>query len=238
MKSPGYSDNVKTVKSKESEKELHIPLSEKLKLIPEALGIRVNEEPEYEVLKKDGDFEIRRYQNQVLAEVTLKATEFDEFREAAFQKLAAYIFGGNIAQAKMGAKYSDEIYLNSAPPIEERKSENIAMTAPVLQEEGFNKEWTMSFVLPKKYTLATAPKPLNDEIQLREVAGYDAAVVRYSGTSTSQTIKEHEAKLSKWIKEQPELQLNGTFVSAQYDAPFVIPFLRRNEVMIKIGSLQ
>ena len=150
MKSNGYSDKIKSTKSKEHEKELNVPVTEMLKSIPEALGIRVNEEPEYEVLKKDGEFEIRRYKNQVLAEVTLKALEFDEFRETAFQKLAAYIFGGNVAQEKMGEKYSEAHRLaDRLSDDSEPVSENIPMTAPVLQEEGFNKEWTMSFVLPK-----------------------------------------------------------------------------------------
>ena len=83
MKSHGYSEKIKSTQSNEHKTELEVLLSERLKSIPEALGIRVNEESQNVVLKKDGDFEIRRYQNQVLAEVTLKALEFDEFREVA-----------------------------------------------------------------------------------------------------------------------------------------------------------
>lgn len=71
--------------------ELHIPLTKKLKSIPEVFGIRFNEEPPYEVLKKDGHFEVRRYQKQLMARVALKGLKYDDFRETAFKKLASNI---------------------------------------------------------------------------------------------------------------------------------------------------
>ncbi len=39
----------------ETSGKLQIPLVEKLKSIPEIFGVRLNEEPNYEVVKKDGD---------------------------------------------------------------------------------------------------------------------------------------------------------------------------------------
>lgn len=234
MKSNGTSENIKSVKASGHEKEMHLPLTEKLKSIPEAFGIRVNEEPPYEVIKSDGDFEIRQYQTQVLAEVTIQGSDFDAFREQAFKKLAAYIFGENKTTEHLAEKTFSEPTISE----NEKHSETMAMTSPVLQQEGLEHEWTMSFVLPKKYNLQSAPRPLNDEVKLREIPGYTAAVVRYSGLNTQEKVKEHESKLMSWVPARPELQLNGTFFAAQYDAPFVIPFLRRNEVMVKVTPIQ
>ena len=189
---------------------LQIPLTEKLKSIPEIFGIRFNEEPEYDLLSEDGDFEVRRYSAQLMAHVTLQNVTFDEFREAAFKKLAHFIFGGNT------------------------KKTDVAMTSPVLQVEEAPKTWTMSFVLPAEYNLTSIPKPLDSSIRIEQVAGYDAAVMRYTGTNSYESMKAHEQKLMAWIGPQNQFEFFGPVYAAQYDAPFVIPFLRRNEVCVKV----
>lgn len=211
----------------ESEK-LHIPLKEKLKSIPETFGIRVNEEPIYKVLKKDGDFELRHYPKQLIAKVTLHGMSYDYFRENAFEKLAAYIFEGN---------QSKESVPMTSPVLTEKKSELLPMTDPVLQHEDPSGAWTMSFILPKEYTLATAPKPKNAEIVLEEVEPYDAAVITYSGNNKVSKIEEHKKELGEWVGKQSGLAMSGHYFIAQYDAPFVVPFLKRNEVQVKIITL-
>lgn len=196
------------------ETPLHIPLKEKFKSIPETFGIRVNEEPIYKVLKKDGDFELRHYPKQLIAKITLHGMSYDYFRENAFEKLAAYIFEGN-----------------------EKKSEQIPMTDPVLQHEDPNGAWTMSFILPKEYTMATAPKPKNAEVVLEEVEPYDAAVITYSGNNKVSKIEEHKKELGEWVEKQSGLAMSGHYFIAQYDAPFVVPSLKRNEVQVKVYTL-
>ena len=53
------------------------------------------EEPEYEVLLREGEIEFRRYEPYIVAEVT-------EARDnRAFRILAGYIFGDNVEQEKM-----------------------------------------------------------------------------------------------------------------------------------------
>ncbi|MEA9357316.1 heme-binding protein [Bacteriovorax sp. PP10] len=198
----------------ESEK-LHPPIKEKFKSIPETFGIRVNEEPIYNVLKKDGDFEVRHYPKQLIAKITLHGMSYDYFREHAFEKLAAYIFEGS----------------------ESKKNEQLPMTDPILQHEDPNGAWTMSFILPKEYTLATAPKPKNPEIMLEEVEPYNAAVVTYSGNNKLSKIEEHKKELGEWVKKQNELAMTGHFFIAQYDAPFVVPHLKRNEVQVKVNTV-
>ena len=79
--------------SQPRKEKLHIPFLEMLKSIPEFVGLRFNEEPEYEVLQRYGEFELRRYSKQLRAKVTLKGLSFEEFRKVGFHKLAAYIFG-------------------------------------------------------------------------------------------------------------------------------------------------
>lgn len=216
------------MENKNASPELHIPLKEKLKSIPETFGIRINEEPIYNVLKKDGEFEVRHYPKQLIAKVTLHGMSYDYFRENAFQKLAAYIFEGN---------QSKESVPMTSPVLTEKKSEQIPMTDPVLQHEDPNGAWTMSFILPKEYTLATAPKPQNPEIELEEIEPYNAAVVTYSGNNKLKVIEEHKKLLAEWIGKQTELAVSGHYFIAQYDAPFVIPFMKRNEIQVKVKTV-
>lgn len=208
MKSPGTLETVKTVKAKEHQKDLEIPLTERLKSIPEVFGIRLNEEPVYDVLRTDGDFELRGYHAQLMAEVAIPGADFESFRELAFKKLAAYIF-----------------------------SNDIPMTAPVLQQRGEKNEWIMSFILPKNLTIENAPKPSDADVQLRAVNAYTAIATRYSGLQSESEIKTHEEKLATWLQSQNDLQSNGQFFSAQYDGPHAIPLLRRNEVLLKVNQV-
>ena len=53
------------------------------------------EEPQYEVLAREGDIEFRRYEPYIVAEVTVDSDN------SAFRILAGYIFGDNAEQEKM-----------------------------------------------------------------------------------------------------------------------------------------
>lgn len=210
-----------------------IPLKEKLKSIPEIFGIRLNEEPDYKVISTDGDFEIRRYSNQVVAKVSMKGKTFDDFREAAFKKLANYIFAGN--------RENKTIPMTSPVMEEHGTGENIpnqiAMRSPLYQEETDEGGWTMSFILPKEFNWREAPAPSDSDIKLEEVEPYEVAVLTYSGNNTLEKVKAHERKLADWLKTQPQIKMKGKFMVAQYDAPFVIPFFKKNEIQVRLEPL-
>lgn len=192
-------------------KEVHPSL--KHKTIPEMLGIRVTEDPTYQLLKKDGEFEVRHYPKQLIAKITLHGMSYDYFRENAFKKLAAYIFEGH------------------------ENEDQVPMTSPVLQHEDPNGAWSMSFILPPQYTIQTAPKPKIPEIVIEEVEPYDAAAVTYTGNNKLDKIQLHKKELSQWIGTQAGLQIEGHFFIAQYDAPFVLPVMKKNEIQVKVNII-
>lgn len=192
--------------------ELNIPLIEKLKSIPETFGIRFNEEINYTVLEKNGDFEVRHYPVHILARITVRGVSFDMFREIAFKRLATYIF-------------------------DDKNHEQIPMTSPVLEQQDHYGSWSMAFILPKEYTLQSAPKPKDPQIMIEEVPAHDVAVNSYSGNNTFEKIEIHKKELSNWLGTKPTLHTNGQFYIAQYDAPFVIPFFKKNEIHVKLDML-
>ena len=192
---------------------LPLPWTEKMKLLPEMFGIRLNEEPIYRVVKSDGAFEVRRYGELILASLTLENVNFDEFRNQAFPRLANYLFGQNRGKISM------------------------AMTSPVLHYNSGLQKWTMSFVMPSKYSLRNAPKPKDHDIRLEVMTPFEAVVVTFTGNNTLENIERHEQELTHWLAFKNDLKPEGKYLFAQYDGPFVIPFLKRNEVMVKLLSI-
>jgi hypothetical protein len=185
-------------------------------------GVRTAEEPDYQVLHDYGKIQIRRYPALVVAETTVMA-DYPESSNQAFCRLAGYIFGKNRKQQKISM---------TAPVIQQQPVETLAMTAPVLQQRT-GSVWKMAFVLPKGYSLATAPVPLDKAVVIKELPARRVAVIRYSGRLTEQGIDEKAEELSKWLSQQGYKAISYPR-SAAYDPPWTLPFLRRNEVHIEI----
>jgi hypothetical protein len=188
------------------------------------LGKRAAAEPPYELLKSDGSFEVRRYGPMVIAETIIEDDNYSTASGKGFKRLAGYIFGKN--RSKSSIKMT-------APVLQERQSEKITMTAPVMQQR--NKGgWTMVFVLPEGYTLESAPEPLDPEVKLSEVPPAMVAVVRFSGLHSSANLEKYGQQLQAWLEKKGYRALSEPKL-ASYDPPWTLPFLRRNEVQIKIA---
>jgi hypothetical protein len=165
------------------------------------------EEPSYEVLLETKHYEVRRYQPYIVAEVDVDA-DFKRSGNSAFRVLAGYIFGDNASQEKMN------------------------MTAPV-ESEANEGPYTYSFVMERRYTMESLPKPTNPDVRLVERPGRIMAVHRYSGGWSEERYAEHEKILLDALATDG-IGILGSPVFARYNAPFTPWFLRRNEVMVEI----
>lgn len=191
------------------------------------------EEPSYEVMKKSDAFEIRQYQKQLIAEVTVEGS-MSEASSKGFKLVADYIFGNNQKQANQ----SERIAM-TAPVIIEAQSEKIAMTAPVVveqkqaQAQADQRQWVFYFIMPSSYRIDTLPKPNNPQIQIKEVPAKKMAVIRFSGLVNDEKLVSRTEELNAWIKTQ-NITPNGAPQLARYNPPWILPWWRRNEVMIPI----
>jgi len=182
------------------------------------------EEPNYELIEKSGDFELRAYDPMIVAE-TQVAGPMDKASSAGFRALADYIFGNNTSRAGGNLKIS-----MTAPVTMEPRSERISMTAPVgMQQTG--EQWRVHFVMPSQYTLDTLPRPNNPAVELREVPASNFAVVRFSGLVGERKRAAKEAELMSWL-DSKGIEPIGQPQLARYNPPWTLPFLRRNEVMV------
>jgi len=186
------------------------------------LSSQATEEPDYEVIRKIDQVEVRQYAPYVVAEVVLEATAEDAGNQA-FPILAGYIFGKNKGEKK---------FAMTAPVTQSTTSVRMDMTAPVTQAAVAG-GMRVQFVLPKGVTLANAPEPFDTRVQLRGVPAATWAVIRYSGTWTQANYQEHLAELKASL-QAAGVATQGEPVFARYNAPVTPWFLRRNEIWLAL----
>ncbi|UCG56794.1 MAG: heme-binding protein [Phycisphaerales bacterium] len=180
------------------------------------------EKAKYEVIETEGKFELRQYQPQIVAETIVEA-DFDEAGNMAFRRLFNYISGENRRKESIAM---------TAPVNQKASSEKIPMTAPVSQRE-YEGKYSVSFLMPSKYTMENLPEPLDPNVRLRDIPARRIAAVRYSGSWSRRRYEAKRALLEEWIRKKG-LRITGKDIFARYDPPFQVWFLRRNEVLLPV----
>ena len=172
------------------------------------VNIMANEQPDYTVIKKDNEFEIRQYTNFLTATVETEG-ERDDAIGKGFRILFKYISGEN------------------------KNKESISMTVPVMQKSTGANKWNVSFVVPKKFNLQNVPQPDNQSVKIINNPNLKVVVITFSGLFSDSNIKENEAKIRNYIKEKG-LKIEEPAIYAGYNAPWTLWFLQRNEVLFKL----
>lgn len=170
------------------------------------------------------DVEIRRYGATLVAETVVDTAAYADAGNEGFRRLAGYIFGGNRSRSKIEM---------TAPVAMEPKSERIDMTAPV-DASAVAGGWRMAFYMPQGYTLDTLPVPTDARVQVRELPGRRVAALRFSGRGTAVQFEQRTAELLQTLAAAG-LSTHGQPWTARYNAPWVLPPLRRNEAMIELA---
>ena len=180
------------------------------------------EKAKYQVIEKEGKFEVRQYHPQIIAETVVEA-DFDEAGNMAFRRLFNYISGENRSKKKIAM---------TAPVSQETGSQKIAMTVPVNQQRSEG-NYVVSFLMPSKCTMETLPEPLDSSVRLREIPARKVAAIRYSGTWSQKRYEAKKALLEEFV-DKKGLRITGQDIFARYDPPFQLWFLRRNEVLFEV----
>jgi hypothetical protein len=173
-----------------------------------------SEKARYQIELSDGDFEVRQYASRVQAETVLSAAPWKQSLHEGFERLAQYISGANSRQLK------------------------IAMTAPVLVTVGAmdRSTRTVAFKIPDSEPFETLPAPSDRQITLRRIPARRVAVLRYSGRYGDELPAQKRQELQTRVRASGLLPI-GEVTFAGYDAPWTLPWLRRNEVQVELSSL-
>lgn len=190
-------------------------------------GVRLYEEPRYDVIDRLADqVEIRRYGPRLAAQVEVPAAG-EVGRSEAFPLLFAYIAGAN----RTAASGNDRIAMTV--PVEVHDREQVAMTVPV--ETGrANGLVRMRFFLPAKFSRENAPVPVDDRVRLVMAPAETIATLRYAGSGIDRM--QRQAELTAALAPSP-WRPSGEPYTLNYDAPFTLPFLRRNEAATAVEKI-
>lgn len=165
--------------------------------------------------------EIRHYAPRLAVEVDL-AVPGEAGRSEVFKLLFAYIAGTNHASVSG----NDRIAMTM--PVEVSDKERLAMTVPVQISET-NGTLKMRFFLPAKHSRENAPKPLNPRVRLVTTSDETIVILRFSGSGHDFAERQTELIASLvGLRWQP----SGEPYTLNYDAPFTLPFVRRNEAAV------
>lgn len=190
----------------------------------DALGLTTYEQPRYDVIQRFDDVEVRTYAPALVAEVEVAGTS-GEARDEAFRILAGFIFGNNRARTKIAM---------TAPVITAPQRQKIEMTAPVFTDEA-NEKTVMKFFMPRKFSLDTIPEPVDSRIKLRVEPARRYVALRFSGTWSNDNFSKKRTRLENVVAEQG-LRTTGNPIYAMYNAPWTVPFMRRNEILLRIAE--
>lgn len=181
-------------------------------------------------------YEIRRYGTRFAIE-----TEYSGEDGAGFMALAGYIGVGSSPQNDGGTSIA-----MTAPVVTEarnKKGTSIAMTAPVVTDTAQDGKKRMQFILPAEYdSMSKVPKPTNPKVTLAELKPQVGAVHKFSGWAKDDKTKSKVTQLVEQLKKDgvdiQEEKAMDTFLLWQYNPPFTIPNLRRNEVWLEMSEAQ
>lgn len=168
------------------------------------------ESAEYSVLDSDGAFEIREYPDLMLATTDMGSQSLNG--DGSFGRLFQYISGRN------------------------EEKQKVAMTTPVFMGmDSDQSSGEMGFVIPKAIAASTIPTPASEKVRLTKRPGGKFAVIRFAGRVNLTVQKQQLSQLEDWI-EKEGLEATGEPEVASYDPPWTPGPLRRNEILIRIGS--
>ena len=164
-------------------------------------------EPSYALLVQDNNIEIREYGSYIVARTSINVNDVEE--NNMFRTLASYIFGNNA------------------------ESKSIPMTAPVTTYQN-NKDYHMLFYMLEAESIEDMPKTNGQSIDFETFTLGKCAVISFSWFTTDSRIDYYTKALSQYLNEN-NIVTSSPFMVNRYDPPWRLPFLRRNEILVKIN---
>lgn len=167
-------------------------------------------ELDFELGRKIGDFELRRYHAHVAACTQIDALPLAPALDHGYSRLASYICGAN------------------------QTNEVIERIMPILMamQDG---HYTVSFAMPPGRTIEELPQPDHPCIELRKIAAREIAALRFCGPATPDNFAAHRAMLLRKVKEARRAA-HGNIMFASFQSVTTLPILHRNELWIEIAG--
>ncbi|CAK9154444.1 unnamed protein product [Ilex paraguariensis] len=164
------------------------------------------ETPKYQILKKTGKYEVRKYNPFIVVE-----TDGDKLAgSTGFNGVTGYIFGKNST------------------------AEKIPMTAPVFTQafDADMSKVSIQIVLPSEKDMSSLPYPSQEAVRLRKVEGGIAAVSKFSGKLSEDIVLEKEKALRSGLIRDGLKPKLGCLLARYNDPGRTRSSIMRHEVLI------
>ena len=165
---------------------------------------------EFTVIRSYNGFELREYLPCSIAEVKVSA-DYSSAGSLAFRSLFSYISQGN------------------------KRSEKIAMTAPVISAQKADKsaedEWFVSFVMPAGSTVEHLPDPNDPRVVLRQLGAETCIAASFRGRANEDVMKRKVAEL-RALAAKESIALSDETRICRFDPPMKPGFMQYNEIVI------
>ena len=89
-------------------------------------------------------------------------------------------------------------------------------------------------MMPEEYALEDLPDPNDQRVGFREAPAYSAAVIRFSGWASAEKADTNWQQLRRFLITEG-IEITGEPTLNQYNPPWTLPFLRRNEIIVPIA---
>jgi hypothetical protein len=164
--------------------------------------------PSYDVMKDTETYQVRRYSSYSVCSTPMSGSEGSEMPDP-------------LATGNSFSDLADYIF-----------GEKLSMTTPVILGGG-----AMEFVLPSGVNAATAPAPKSEKITIKDVPAEVLAVREFPGFATDGEVSRQRAMLEDALLADGVIYDNLSFKVFQYNPPYTLPWLRRNEVTLSIDMV-
>jgi hypothetical protein len=198
-------------------------------------------EPAYDIVLSriaPYSYEVRHYGQRFAIETAYNARDGTG---DAFMRLAGYIGVTTSPQNTGGSS----IAMTAPVVTESTRGTTIAMTAPVVTADVPNADHLkkMQFILPAEYDdIKKIPQPTNSAVSIVVVPASTGAVYRFSGWVNDKKERNQLAHLVQQLNSDgvniDEKDALETYLLWQFNPPFTIPSLRRNEIWLPLSDDQ
>lgn len=202
-------------------------------------GRAFNWQPIYSVEARAGRLEVRRYYPEIHA-VTVVTEPWEQSLDEGFRRLFAYISGANAHGTRI--PMTSPVLSTIAPrdstsvstSLEGSTVERGAGVLPIAQLTSAGSR-QVDFVMPGGLSFADLPIPDDGRVRIVRVPERRVAAIGFRGRYAGD-IPAHKRNELIFLAKVAGLSPRAEVWFAGYDAPWTLPVLRRNEVMVELDD--
>ena len=184
------------------------------------------DEPAFELVRKIGDVEIRRYAPYLVAEMQ-QPGPLGRARDEAMSVLSDYAAGDNELRRKV--VFMSPMIVSRVAGAKDYWGREARADGPA------ENRYTVQAVLGVGGDASGLPPPNDARLRLRAIPAATLAVIRFKGQASERDVEAQLTRLTAILSEAKAAWV-GEPLLCTYDRPLTPGFMRRNELWLRVQS--